>query len=160
MTKDMRAGLWIDGREVPAQSGEYFPVIDPGRGEAMGDAARGMKEDVDKAVESAQMAFESSAWHALDPYQRGHLLWNWARKIEAEKVSIAELLSQENGKPLSQAHDEVGTTIRNFEYFAGGLISFEGGLFLLNPLSVVGHIIPWYYPLDLNASRYSSVPLC
>ncbi len=161
MTKDMRAGLWIDGREVPAQSGEYFPVIDPGRGESMGDAARGMKEDVDKAVESAQMAFESSAWHALDPYQRGHLLWNWARKIEAEKVSIAELLSQENGKPLSQAHDEVGTTIRNFEYFAGWADKIYGRVvparyevfdyILLEPLGVVGHIIPWNYPLDIFA---------
>lgn len=161
MTKDIRAGIWIDGREVPAQSGEYFPVIDPGRGEIMGDVARGKKEDIDKAVESAQMAFKSSAWQSLDPYQRGHLMWNWARKIEAEKDSIAELLSQENGKPLSQAHDEVGTTIRNFEYFAGWADKIYGRVvparyevfdyLLLEPLGVVGHIIPWNYPLDIFA---------
>ena len=161
MTKAVHADLWIGGREFSALSGETFPVIDPGLGEVIGTAARGGQEDVDRAVKAAQQAFSSPAWRALDPYQRGHLLWAWARKIEEEKDSIAELLSQENGKPLRQAYDEVGTTIRNFEYYAGWADKIYGRVVparhkvfdyvLLEPLGVVGHIIPWNYPLDIFA---------
>jgi acyl-CoA reductase-like NAD-dependent aldehyde dehydrogenase len=153
--------LWIDGREVAAISGETFPVLDPGRGETIGSAARGAKEDVDRAVESAAKAFRSSAWHDIDPFQRGRLLWAWARKVETEQDSLARLLSLENGKPLRHAHDEVYTTIRNFEYFAGWadksdgrVLRVPGGAFdyiLHEPLGVVGHITPWNYPLDIFA---------
>lgn len=161
MTMAFDAGLWIDGQEVPAQSGKTVPVIDPGLGESIGTVASGGQNDVERAVEAAHQAFVSPSWHALDPYQRGHLLWKWARKIEEEKDSIAELLSLENGKPLRQAYDEVGTTVRNFEYYAGWADKIYGrvvparhGVFdyiLLEPLGVVGHIIPWNYPLDIFA---------
>jgi acyl-CoA reductase-like NAD-dependent aldehyde dehydrogenase len=153
--------LWIDGREVAAVSGETFPVLDPGRGETISSAARGTREDVDRAVESATKAFRSSAWHDMDPFQRGRLLWAWARKVEAEQDSLARLLSLENGKPLRHASDEVYTTIRNFEYFAGWadksdgrVLRVPGGAFdyiLHEPLGVVGHITPWNYPLDIFA---------
>lgn len=36
----MSVDLCIDGQEVSSQSSEYFPVIDPGRGQAIGDADR------------------------------------------------------------------------------------------------------------------------
>lgn len=153
--------LWIDGREVAATSGETFPVLDPGRGETIGRAARGAQADVDRAVEAAQKTFRSSAWHNMDPFQRGRLLWAWARKVEGEKDSLARLLSLENGKPLRHAYDELDTTIRNFEYFAGWadksdgrVLRVPGGAFdyiLREPLGVVGHIIPWNYPLDIFA---------
>lgn len=161
MKTTIHAGLWIDGREIPAQSGESFPVIDPGLGEMIGTVARGGQDDVDRAVAVAHQAFMSPSWHTLNPYQRGHLLWKWARKIEEEKDSIAQLLSLENGKPLRQAHDEVGTTIRNFEYYAGWADKIHGRVvparyevfdyILIEPLGVVGHIIPWNYPLDIFA---------
>lgn len=153
--------LWIDGREVPAVSGETFPVVDPGTGDIIGHAARGTKEDVDRAVESAAKAFRSSAWHDMDPFQRGRLLWAWARKVEEDQEALARLLSLENGKPLRHARDEVYTTIRNFEYYAGWadksdgrVLRVPGGAFdyiLHEPLGVVGHIIPWNYPLDIFA---------
>lgn len=161
MTEIQNTLLWIDGREVAALSGETFPVLDPGRGETIGSAARGMQEDVDRAVESARKAFRSSAWHDMDPFQRGRLLWAWARKVESEQDSLARLLSLENGKPLRHALDEVYTTIRNFEYFAGWadksdgrVLRVPGGAFdyiLHEPLGVVGHITPWNYPLDIFA---------
>lgn len=161
MTQTNDSLLWIDGREVPASSGDSFPVIDPGRGEIFGSAARGAQVDVDQAVDAAEKAFRSSAWHDLDPFERGRLLWSWARKVEAEQDSLARLLSLENGKPLRHAYDEVFTTIRNFEYFAGWadksdgrVLCVPGGAFdyiLHEPLGVVGHIIPWNYPLDIFA---------
>jgi aldehyde dehydrogenase (NAD+) len=154
-------GLWIDGTPVPARSGDSFPVIDPGRGEVLGSAARGAAADIDAAVAAAECAFRSPAWHGLDPFQRGRLLWAWARKVESEAGDLARLLSLENGKPLRHARDEVYTTIRNLEYYAGWADKSDGrtlrvpdhalDYLLREPLGVVGHIIPWNYPLDIFA---------
>jgi aldehyde dehydrogenase (NAD+) len=161
MTTATHAKLWIGGREYPALSDETIPVIDPGLGEVIGSVPRGKQEDIDRAIDAARHAFSSPSWHNLDPYQRGQLLWNWARKIEEQQDSIADLLSLENGKPLRQAYDEVGTTVRNFEYYAGWADKIYGRVvparhnvfdyILLEPLGVVGHIIPWNYPLDIFA---------
>jgi len=154
-------GLWIEGQEVSAENGETFPVIDPGLGKGIGLAGRGSQSDIDRAVEAAQKAFYSSEWRKLDPFERGRLLWAWARRIEVEKDSLAQLLSLENGKPLRHADDEVYTTIRNFEYYAGWADKIDGRILRVpgdafdyimhEPLGVVGHIIPWNYPLDIFA---------
>jgi len=154
-------GLWINGRSVPAQGRETLPVIDPGRGEVFGSAPRGTGADIDSAVEAAGRAFRSPDWHDLDPFQRGRLLWAWARKVESEADDLARLLSLENGKPLRHARDEVHTTIRNLEYFGGWADKSDGrtlrvpdhalDYILREPLGVVGHVIPWNYPLDIFA---------
>ncbi len=161
MQLEYDVGLWIDGTSVPAENRQAFPVIDPGRGEAFGSAARGEAADIDRAVEAAQRSFRSAAWHDLDPFQRGRLLWSWARKVEAEADHLARLLSLENGKPLRHARDEVHTTIRNLEYYAGWADKSDGrtlrvpdhalDYIVREPLGVVGHIIPWNYPLDIFA---------
>lgn len=154
-------GLWIDGTCIPAESRETFPVLDPGRGKVLGSAARGRAGDIDRAVEAAERSFRSPQWHDLDPFQRGRLLWAWARKVESEADDLARLLSLENGKPLRHARDEVHTTIRNLEYYAGWADKSDGrtlrvpdhalDYIVREPLGVVGHIIPWNYPLDIFA---------
>lgn len=154
-------GLWIDGRSVPAQCGDTFGVLDPGRGTTLGTASRGEAADIDRAVESSQRAFRAPAWHDLDPFERGRILWAWARRVEAQAEDLARLLSLENGKPVRHARDEVHTTIRNLEYYAGWADKSDGrtlrvpdhalDYILREPLGVVGHIIPWNYPLDIFA---------
>jgi acyl-CoA reductase-like NAD-dependent aldehyde dehydrogenase len=153
--------MWIGGRPTSASGGETFPVHDPATGEVIGEAPRGGREDVDRAVEAAQAACQAPAWRDMDPFQRGRLLWAWARRIEQDREPLARLLSRENGKPLHEAVDEVDTTIRYLEYYAGWTDKVDGrvlrvpaGAFeyvLHEPLGVVGHIIPWNYPLDILA---------
>ena len=152
---------WIGGRARPAQCGDSFAVVDPGTGQVIGRAARGEAADIDRAVEAAQQTFRSPAWHGMDPFQRGRLLWVWARKVEAAQDSLARLLTLENGKPIRDARDEVFTVIRNLEYYAGWSDKSDGRVLrvpgeafdyiLHEPLGVVGHIIPWNYPLDIFA---------
>lgn len=153
--------LWIDGREVEAEAGEYFSVIDPSSGKEIGFTARGKSVDVDCAIAAARKAFQSQAWHGLKPYERGRLMLKLAKRIDAEKDRLAKLLSWENGKPLRQSYDEVETTVRNFEYYGGWADKIHGRIvpisnevldyIRLEPLGVVGHIIPWNYPLDIFA---------
>ncbi len=154
-------GLWIGGRAMPAECKQHFPVLDPGTGEVIGQAARGQALDVDRAVETAQRAFRSSAWHDMDPFQRGRLMLAWARIVEEQGEALARLLSLENGKPLRDARDEIQVIIRNLEYYGGWADKTDGRVLrapgrvldyvLHEPLGVVGHIIPWNYPLDIFA---------
>ena len=97
----------------------------------------------------------------MDPFRRGRLLWAWARRIEQDREPIARLLSRENGKPLHEALDEVETTVRYLEYYAGWSDKVDGRVLRVpasafeyvvhEPLGVVGHIIPWSNPLDILA---------
>ena len=155
------AGLWLDGHSVPAESGGVFPVLDPATAEVIGHAMRGTAADIDRAVESAQRAFHDSGWRRMEPFQRGRLLWAWARKVEEQQEELAGLLTLENGKPIRHARDEVYTVIRNLEYYAGWSDKSDGRVLrvpgeafdyiLHEPLGVVGHIIPWNYPIDIFA---------
>jgi len=161
MDVEFNTGLWIAGKEAPAEDGESFQVIDPASAEILGYAARGKIGDVDRAIEAAREAFYSPQWRGLKPEERGRLMFRLAQELEAEKDRLARILSLENGKTLDQAYDEVGTTIRNFEYFAGWADKILGSIvpvspdvfdyILHEPLGVVGHITPWNYPLDIFA---------
>ena len=153
--------LWIDGQEIDADGGEYFAVIDPGCGEQVSLTARGKSADIDRAVFAAHKAFYSQDWYGLKPYERGRLMLKLAEKINSERDHLAKLLSLENGKPLRESYDEVETTVRNFEYYGGWADKVHGRVvpisnevldyIRLEPLGVVGHIIPWNYPLDIFA---------
>lgn len=153
--------LWINGRPVSPEGGETFPVLDPGTGKAIGLAARGSELDIDRAVESAQEALRCPAWHDIDPFQRGRLLLAWAHKVQEGEEALARLLSLENGKPLRDARDEVQVVVRNLEYYGGWCDKADGRVLrapgnvldyiLHEPLGVVGHIIPWNYPIDIFA---------
>lgn len=161
MTEEWQAGLWIRGKTAKAASGKTFPVIDPADLSILAHVPRAEQADIDRAVEAAQAAFNSREWRGLEAHERGRLLYRLADKIHTNREHLARLLSLENGKTLSQAADEVETTIRNFEYYAGWADKVLGSVIPISqqvfdyivhePLGVVGHITPWNYPLDIFA---------
>ena len=55
---DFCTECWIDGRFVPAISGETFSTINPATGKKLCDVARGNSNDIDAAVKAARAAFE------------------------------------------------------------------------------------------------------
>ena len=64
---EMPALLWIGGAPVPASTGETFPVLDPATEEVIGEAPRGVAEDIDRAVDAARAAARSREWRDMDP---------------------------------------------------------------------------------------------
>jgi acyl-CoA reductase-like NAD-dependent aldehyde dehydrogenase len=161
MGTEKNSGLWIAGEEKNAVHGGTLPVINPANGEILGYTARGDHADIDQAIAAASKAFYSKDWLDLKPYERGRLMLKLAEKINSRRDHLAKLLSLENGKPLRESYDEVETTVRNFEYYGGWADKVHGRVIpisndvldyiRLEPLGVVGHIIPWNYPLDIFA---------
>lgn len=160
--------LFIDGQWVEAQSGKTFPVYNPANGEVIAHAAEGDAADVDQAVTAARRALQSPAWGGLTPSERGKLVWRIGDLIEKYADELAELESLDNGKPRSVAKvADVALAADIFHYMAGWSTKLHGLTIPLSvhytpgtqyhaytrvePVGVVGQIIPWNFPLLMAA---------
>jgi phenylacetaldehyde dehydrogenase len=164
--------LFINGKWVPAASGKTFEVVNPANGEVVARVAEGDKEDVDRAVTAARRAFETGAWPAMTPSERGKLVWRIGDLIMKYADELAELESLDNGKPVTIARAaDVALAADIFHYMAGWCTKHHGKTIPLSvlytpgvqyhsytrpePVGVVGQIIPWNFPLLMAAWKLS-----
>src|SRR3954466_40466 len=90
--------LLIDGQWVDAESGKTFSTPNPSTGETLAEVAEADKADIDKAVAAARRAFEGK-WSKISARDRGRMLYKLAQLIEENGKELAELETQDNGKP-------------------------------------------------------------
>ena len=154
--------LLINNCWVPSESGKTFATVNPATGEEICQVAEADEADVDKAVLAARAAFEQGPWKKMRASERGRLLHRLADLIEQNADSLARLESMDNGKPLSIAKAvDVAKTVACYRYFAGWAdkvqgktIPIDGDFFCYTrhePIGVVGQIIPWNYPMLMQA---------
>lgn len=138
--------------------GPRYSVYDPANGLEIASVSRCNAEHVDEAVRSATQA--QSTWAQQLPKVRARLLRTWFELIETHRQSLAELITLESGKPLTEAQGEVSYGAAFVEWFAeearrtyGSLIpSFAQGRRLLTSkqaIGVVAAITPWNFPLAM-----------
>lgn len=154
--------LLINNRWVASESGETFATINPSTGVEICQVAAADAADVVKAVEAARKAFEQGPWRKMNASERGRLLYRLADLIEEHGDELARLESLDNGKPVSVAKRvDVAKAIACYRYFAGWAdkvqgktIPIDGDFFCYTrhePVGVVGQIIPWNYPMLMQA---------
>ncbi len=160
--------MLIGGKWVPAASGRTFETVNPATGEVLARVAEGDKQDIDRAVKAARMAFEQGPWRKLTPSERGRMIWKLADLLEKHLEEFAEIESLDNGKPLTIARvADVPLSVDLFRYMAGWATKIEGNTIPLSvpytpgaqylaytirePVGVVGQIIPWNFPLLMAA---------
>ncbi len=108
----------IDGALVPAQSGKSFPVLNPATGRPMGQAADGDAADVDLAVASAKRA--QTEWKTRSARERGKLVAECGRLLEAHAEELGRLVALESGKALRTESRVEGRVLADtFTYFGG-----------------------------------------
>ncbi|MFL5342140.1 MAG: aldehyde dehydrogenase family protein [Gemmataceae bacterium] len=157
--------MFINGRWVDSVSGKTFATVNPATGEKICDVAEGDKADVDLAVAAARKAFESGPWSKMSAAERGRLLNKLADAIEQHSDELAALESLDNGKPLRDAKAaDLPLTAKCYRYYAGWAdkihgktIPIEGNFFCYTrhePVGVVGQIIPWNFPLLMQAWKW------
>ena len=131
-------------------------VIEPATEQVMAEVPRAGVEEVDAAVARAKAAFP--AWRAVAPADRAKLLRELAEAIEARHADLATLEARNAGKPIGDARGEIEMVVETFRYYAGGperllgqTIPVAGGVDMTfrEPLSVVGLIVPWNFPLTI-----------
>ncbi len=154
--------LFIDGEFVDAQSGKTFGVINPGTGAEMCRVAEADKADIDAATKAARRAFESGPYPKMSNRDRGRMLSRIAALIMENREELARLESLDNGKPIGETMNvDIPASAATFEYYAGWADKLEGSVIpvdgnnlnytRLEPVGVVGQIIPWNFPLLMLA---------
>ncbi|MFM0324520.1 aldehyde dehydrogenase family protein [Caballeronia glebae] len=152
----MQTQLFIDGRFVPALSGETLATLNPHDNSEIAQVSMAGRDDVDRAVQAAKKAFP--AWSAMAAADRGRLLLKLADAIEANADELARLESMDTGHPIRDTRNlDVPRTSATFRYFGGMADKFEGSVIpveagFLNyltrePVGIVGQVVPWNFPL-------------
>ena len=162
--------LLINNRWTPSVSGKTFATIDPSTGEEICQIAEADAADVEIAVKAAREAFEHGPWRKTQASARGRLLLRLADLIEKNADELAGLEALDNGKPFAVAKAvDVAATAGCFRYFAGWAdkiqgktIPIDGDYFCytrLEPVGVVGQIIPWNFPMLMLAWKLAPASL-
>ncbi|MGB3637397.1 MAG: aldehyde dehydrogenase family protein, partial [Rivularia sp. (in: cyanobacteria)] len=157
--------LLINNQWVESVSGKRFETINPTTGEAICDVAEADAADVDKAVKAAKNAFENGEWRNMSATRRGELLYKLADLIEQNIDELARLETLDNGKTLKDAYGDLNLVLRCYRYYAGWADKVHGKTIPINgpylcytrrePVGVVGQIIPWNFPLLMQAWKLS-----
>ncbi|HSM79853.1 MAG TPA: aldehyde dehydrogenase family protein [Bryobacteraceae bacterium] len=154
--------ILINNKWVKSKSGKRFPTLNPSTGETIAEVAEADAADVDDAVKAARQAFEKGPWRKISAAERGKLLNRLADLIEKHSDELARLESLDNGKPYSIAKGaDLPLTVACFRYYAGWADKVQGKTIPVGgnyfcytrhePVGVVGQIIPWNFPLLMQA---------
>lgn len=154
--------LLIDGKLVNSASGDTFATYNPATEEIITEVQRAGKEDVDRAVDAARRAFDHGPWRSFSGQQRAECLYRLSTLMEenAEELSLLEAL--DNGKPLSVARAaDLPLSYSTYRYYAGWADKIHGdtipmhgdffGYTRKEPVGVAAQIIPWNFPLAMQA---------
>jgi malonate-semialdehyde dehydrogenase (acetylating)/methylmalonate-semialdehyde dehydrogenase len=162
---------WIDGAEYPSDSGRTSPVHDPALGIVTKEVALADQQDIAAAVLSAKAAFP--AWRDLSLTKRQAIIFRFRELLDAKKGELAEIITSEHGKVLSDALGEI-TRGQEVVEFATGLAHHLKGEYSENvstgvdvystkqALGVVGIISPfnfpamvpmWFFPIAIAAGN-------
>jgi malonate-semialdehyde dehydrogenase (acetylating)/methylmalonate-semialdehyde dehydrogenase len=162
---------WIGGAAHASASGRTGRVYDPALGVVTKHVAFADQAEVDAAVAAAKAAFP--AWRSQSLSKRTAVLFKFRELLDARKAELAEIITSEHGKVLSDAMGEV-TRGQEVVEFATGLAQHLKGEFAeqvstgidvystRQPLGVVGIISPfnfpamvpmWFFPIAIAAGN-------
>src|SRR6266446_9981957 len=153
--------MFVDGKWVESESGEYFDADSPATGEIIAQVPKGNRADAQRAVEAAHRARASMA--SLKGFERSRRLHRIAETIEKRADELARVLTLDQGKPMkAEAVGEVAEAVEYFRIAAEDLKRLEGRvlpsaspskLVLARhyPRGVYGIITPWNWPLTMAA---------
>ena len=108
---------WIGGKPVGGSSDRTSPVWNPATGEQQAEVALASVDDVDSAVRTAKAAFER--WGQSSLSQRAKVLFAFRELVNNNIQRLAEAISDEHGKVVSDARGEVQRGLEVIEFACG-----------------------------------------
>nr|PZN69797.1 MAG: succinate-semialdehyde dehydrogenase (NADP(+)) [Bacillota bacterium] len=150
--------MYIGGQWREAVSGRRFEVTNPATGEVIATVPDAGAEDARAAVEAAHAAF--AEWSSLPAHVRARYMRKLYDLIVADVDRLARVLTEENGKPLTEARGEVLNGAEYLNWYAEETRRIYGEtipassrktriLVLRQPVGVVGAITPWNFPSSM-----------
>ncbi|MEM6496219.1 MAG: aldehyde dehydrogenase family protein [Pseudomonadota bacterium] len=148
---EMHVDMLINGQQVAGD--RRMPVLNPATELPFATVTTATKDDVDSAVRSAQEAFKT--WQNTTIEDRQARLVKWADALASHATSLADLLTEEQGKPVAEAQTEIAWSegyLRHYATLAPEehvIQDDDSGFIKLvrKPLGVVAAIVPWNFPI-------------
>jgi malonate-semialdehyde dehydrogenase (acetylating) / methylmalonate-semialdehyde dehydrogenase len=162
-------GHWINGETTPGVSARFAPVWNPATGEQQAQVVLGGQEDVDSAVQAAKTALRD--WGEASLSRRSKVLFAFRELVNRYAWELAEIISDEHGKVLSDAYGEVQRGLEVIEYACGIPDLLKGGysdqvsagvdtFSFRQPLGVVAGITPFNFPVMVPMWMYPVAIAC
>ena len=107
---------FINGKCIQSQ-GRMLDVTNPATGKTIGQVAMADQAVIDQAVSAAKAAFP--AWSQTSPLKRARILFKFKLLLEQHIDELAQLVTQEHGKTLSDAKGSVQRGIDVVEFACG-----------------------------------------
>lgn len=148
-------GQWIGSEQT-------IPVQNPATGELITSVPLLKDVETRLAIEAAHAAGEK--WAATSPNRRAGLLRRWFDLIIEHTEELAQLLTEEMGKPIAEARSEIAYGAAYVEWFAEEAKRINGDLIpdgqasriftvVKQPVGVVAAITPWNFPSAMLARK-------
>src|SRR6201993_4597138 len=146
---------YINGQWSEAHASEWRDVVNPATGELLASVPLADAADVNKAVESAAVAFPE--WRRTPPEDRIQPLFKLKMLLEEHIDDIARIITLENGKTFAEGKAEMRRAIENVEVACGIPMMMQGynledaargidEMMIRQPLGVVAAITPFNFP--------------
>jgi malonate-semialdehyde dehydrogenase (acetylating)/methylmalonate-semialdehyde dehydrogenase len=146
---------WIGGKPATGESTRTGPVWNPATGEQQAEVLLASRTDVDTAVRAAAAAF--ATWSQSSLSNRTKILFSFRELVNARIQDLAEIISDEHGKVVSDARGEVQRGLEVIEFACGIPTLLKGdysdqvssGVDLFSfrqPLGVCAGITPFNFP--------------
>src|SRR6476660_1538000 len=161
---------FVGGDWVPPIGGEYFENRNPAdTSDLIGRFPLSGAADVERAVESARRGFE--AWRKTPAPARGDVLRRVGDLMTKRKEEIANLMTREVGKPLTETRGDVQEGIDTAYYAAsegrrlfGHTVPSEmrnkWAMSFRRPIGVAGIITPFNFPMAIPTWKMFPALLC
>ncbi len=158
----LRQACLIDGQWRQASSGSTLSVTNPFDGQMIGTVPSLSASEVTSAVTSAYQA--QSAWATLTAKARATLLHRWADLIDEHSEDLAQLMTAEQGKPLTESRGEIAYANSFVRWFAeegrrayGDVITANQAevrhVVIKQPVGVCAAITPWNFPAAMMTRK-------
>ena len=149
-----------------AKDGKVIEVMNPATGELVDTVPSLSVEEVNEAVDYAEVA--QKEWADIPVYQRCEIMMKFVKLVEDNKEELARLLSDETGKPIKEARNEIANIsigvpayVEKVKHEYGNLIprGTEKGqdntiqYTIQQPLGVMVAIIPFNFPSDIFINK-------
>lgn len=153
---------YIDGRWVEGQGSDCIVVHNPSDGQPFVELMAASSAQVDQAVAAARRALAS--WKTVSAAERATYLRGFAEQLGQRRDELIALQMRNNGKPRHEAEIDLDDAIATFAYYADLAeqlpaknrdVPLAASGFTartrLEPVGVVGLIVPWNFPLVTSA---------
>ncbi|WP_421590625.1 NAD-dependent succinate-semialdehyde dehydrogenase [Shinella sp. M27] len=149
--------LLINGEWRAPAGNRSAGVHNPATGEVIAQLALCERADLDAALEAAQQGFET--WRRTAAIERAKILHRAAALVRERAETMAQLMSREQGKPITEARGEANAAAEHIEWHAeegrrayGRVIPARvpgaRQIVLREPVGPVAAFTPWNFPIN------------